>query len=96
VEQSPGQHEATGFKTYIVTWIALAILVFASLAAAQYHVGELNIVIALAIATVKAGLILYIFMHLRNEGWFFRLTLLLPLLVFAFILWFTFQDVVYR
>ena len=96
MEQSPEQHAAASFKTYIFTWIVLAILAFASLAAAQYDVGELNIVIALAIATVKAGLILYIFMHLRDEGWFLRLTLLLPVLVFAFILYFTFLDVVYR
>jgi cytochrome c oxidase subunit 4 len=90
------EHETVGFKTYIITWVTLAILALASLAAAQYHVGELNIVIALTIATVKAVLILYFFMHLRYEGWFFRLALLLPLLVFAFIISFTFLDVVYR
>ena len=96
MEQPAEQHETAGFKTYIITWVALAILALASVAVSHYHMGELNIVIALVIATVKAGLILYIFMHLRYESWFFRLAFLLPILVFAFIIGFTFLDVLYR
>jgi len=96
LEQSAEQHETVGLSTYIITWAVLATLAIASVVVAHYHWGELNIVIALAIATVKAGLILYIFMHLRYEGWFFRLAFLLPVLVFTFIIGFTFLDVLYR
>ena len=96
MEQKHTQHTAAGFKTYIMVWIALLLLTAATIAVTKFHMGELSIVVALLIASLKAVLILYIFMHLRYESWFFKLAFLLPILVFVLSIGFTFLDVGYR
>jgi cytochrome c oxidase subunit 4 len=90
------QHATGSFSVYIYTWIALVILALVSISLAAIDTGVSGIVMVISIASVKAGLILYFFMHLRHEGWFFKLAFLLPILVFAFSLGFTFLDVLYR
>jgi cytochrome c oxidase subunit 4 len=90
------QHKTAGFRLYVITWAVLVILAAASVSVTQYHLGISSILVALVIASLKAGLILYIFMHLRYESWFFRLAFLLPVLVFLFMAGFTFLDVLYR
>jgi len=89
-------HTTSGFRTYIVTWIALVILAAASITITSMDTKVAGIVVALLIASVKAALILYYFMHLRYEKWFFRLAFLLPVIAFAFFIGFTFLDIFYR
>ena len=50
--------------TYVVVWLALAALAGISLLAASVSLGPWNVVLAFAIAAVKAGLVLGIFMQL--------------------------------
>jgi len=52
-------------KTYILIWLGLMILLAATLIAAAFDLGWLNLAIALAIAICKALLIAIFFMHLR-------------------------------
>lgn len=96
MEHGKTVHTISGFRTYIVTWIALVILAAASILVTSLDTGAAAMVIALVIASVKAALILYFFMHLRYEKWFFRLAFLLPIVVFAFFICFTFLDILYR
>lgn len=84
------------YKTYILIWTALLALTAVTIAVTQFHMGGAGILIALLIASVKAALILYFFMHLRYEGRFFKLAFLLPIIVFIFFIGFTFLDVFYR
>jgi cytochrome c oxidase subunit 4 len=51
--------------TYSVIIITLLILTGATVAAAYVNLGRLNIVVALAIATVKATLVVLFFMHAK-------------------------------
>lgn len=96
MERKREGHEAASYKTYIFTWTALVLLAAATIAVAELHMGAASIVVALLIASLKAALILYFFMHLRYEKWFFKLAFLLPILVFMFSIGFTFLDVLYR
>lgn len=96
MEQKNTQHTAAGFKIYNITWIALVMLTAVTIAVTKIEFGALSILVALLIASVKSGLILYYFMHLRYESWFFKLAFLLPIFVFVFSIWFTFLDVFYR
>lgn len=96
MQQSSAQHTEAGFKTYIFTWVALLILTASTIAITRFNLGAISIVAALVIASVKAGLILYFFMHLRYESRFFKLAFLLPILVFVLSIAFTFLDVMYR
>jgi cytochrome c oxidase subunit 4 len=60
-------HEHGGPAIYTRTLIALLILTGVTVGAAYINLGSGNIVIALAIATVKAILVALFFMHLRWE-----------------------------
>lgn len=45
-------------------WITLMVLTYITVAVTQYDLGEFNLYIAMAIATVKAALVVFFFMHL--------------------------------
>lgn len=55
---------APNAPTYIVVWIALVVLATVTLFASRAPIGDWGIVVALAIASVKAGLVMAFFMHL--------------------------------
>jgi cytochrome c oxidase subunit IV len=51
-------------KTLFAVFVALALLTVLTVAASGVNFGEFNLVIALAIAVIKASLVLLFFMHL--------------------------------
>jgi cytochrome c oxidase subunit 4 len=52
-------------KVYVGIFLSLMVLTAATVAAAYVNLGALNIVVALAIATLKATLVVLYFMHAR-------------------------------
>jgi cytochrome c oxidase subunit IV len=58
-------HEHGGPKVYAMTLGALLVLTATTVFVAQFDFGSVNMVVALAIATLKATLVALIFMHLR-------------------------------
>ena len=70
------EHDS-GIRTYIVVWGALIVLTAVTVAVSYVHLGLMNVVVALLIASVKASLVALYFMHLRYESrlvWGFALT----------------------
>lgn len=65
-------HEHVGhivpLKVLAGVWAALLVLTVVTVAAARIDLGEFNIWLALAIATVKASLVAMYFMHLRYDN----------------------------
>lgn len=55
------------WSRYLVVWIALLALTALSFGLSVAHLGSLDVVLALVIATVKAGLVGLFFMHLIGE-----------------------------
>jgi cytochrome c oxidase subunit IV len=51
--------------TYLAVWAALLVLLAATVAASYVHLGVFNVVATVAIAAVKAVLIILYFMHVR-------------------------------
>jgi cytochrome c oxidase subunit 4 len=51
----------------LVTLAALLVLTIITVYVAGFDFGSVNVVVALAIATVKASLVALVFMHLRND-----------------------------
>ena len=51
----------------VAVWGALAVLTVVTVAVTKIDLGNLNLYLAMAIATVKASLVLLYFMHLRYE-----------------------------
>jgi cytochrome c oxidase subunit 4 len=54
-------------RTYAWTFLALLVLTAVTIGASRVDLGALNVVVALAIAGVKAALVLAYFMHLRHS-----------------------------
>lgn len=84
------------YKTFLIIWIALLILTGITIAVAQYNLGALNIWVALGIATLKAGLVVSVFMHMKYENRLFKLALFSALTILAIFIGLTFIDVLYR
>ena len=84
------------YRTFLTVWIALLILTGATIGVAQFNVGPLNIWVALGIASLKAGLVIAWFMHMKYEHRLFKVSLMTALSILAIFIGFTFFDVLYR
>ena len=80
-----------GYGIYVLVWLGLMALTGFTVAVAGINIGGFTIVTALIIASVKAYLVLSIFMHLRNESKVFRVFVLVAafFLIISFILLFS-------
>ncbi len=80
-----------GYGKYVLVWLGLLALTGLTVAVAGINIGGFTVATALIIASVKAYLVLTIFMHLRSESKTFRVFVLVALffLVISFILLFS-------
>jgi cytochrome c oxidase subunit IV len=90
------KNHIVGTKTYVFVWIALLCLTALTIKAAQMKMGEWSMVANIAIASVKASLVLWFFMHLRQEKRLFKLLIFVPLITISIIIGLTFFDILYR
>ncbi|MBA4373334.1 MAG: cytochrome-c oxidase [Thermodesulfovibrio sp.] len=86
----------SSYRTYLVIWLLLLGLTAVTVAVYRLHLGNAGAAAALAIASLKAGLILLYFMNLRQEGRFLQGIFLIPVLLIGILIGFTFLDVWYR
>jgi cytochrome c oxidase subunit 4 len=85
------------YKTYALVWMILVILTGMTLSVAGMDLGGWTVLIALAIAGTKSGLILNYFMHLRSERLLiFRVIIPLVVAVFLVFILLTFSDLAFR
>ena len=89
-------HSPVPYKTYVFVWLALVALTLVNVALATAALGSIGIWIALGIASVQAGLVLLIFMHLQQESPMFRYGMLTLLIIVIISIGLTFVDVLYR
>ena len=83
--------QSHGYGIYILVWLGLLALTGLTVAVAGINIGGFTVATALIIASVKAYLVLTIFMHLRSESKMFRVFVLVALffLAISFILLFS-------
>ena len=89
------EHDS-GIRTYIAVWAALVVLTAVTVAVSYVHLGMMNVVVALLVASVKASLVALFFMHLRYENrlvWGFALT---PVFFLILIIAGTLSDTLFR
>jgi cytochrome c oxidase subunit 4 len=72
---------------------ALVFLTFLTVAVSYFDFGSANIVIAMLIATAKAGLVATFFMHLRHDKLFNTLTFLAAFLFLSIFILLTYDDI---
>jgi cytochrome c oxidase subunit IV len=83
----------TPVRLLIGVWVALMILTIVTVTATSIDLGpRINLIIAMAIATVKAGLVVTYFMHLRWDRPFHTLVFLGSLLFVSLFISMTLFD----
>ena len=90
------EQEHAGYDTYILAWVALLILTAVTVTVAGLHLGKLSVLTAVAIAGIKASVVLFFFMHLKYEKPLFRTMVYVTLGVLVVFIGLTFADILYR
>ncbi len=89
-------HEPVPYRTFILIWVALLVLTAITIAVSRVDLGALNIWVALGVASIKSSLVIFVFMHLRQESKLFKIGLMVMLSILAIFIGLTFFDVLYR
>lgn len=85
------------YALYAVVCLALVVLLAATVAIAKLHLlVKYSVLAPLVIASIKAGLVLAFFMHLKYEGKFLKIMLLVAVATLTVFIALTFTDVWYR
>jgi cytochrome c oxidase subunit 4 len=92
---SAGQHSST-YGKLVAAWVALLVLTALTVWVSGLDLGVNRVWGALVIASLKAGLVIGIFMQMMYEGWLFRWLLFLALATLAIFIGLTFTDVLFR
>ncbi len=85
-------HEEVSVRNYVVVFSALLVLTALTVAVYQVHLGAWNLVVAVVIATMKAALVVVVFMHMAHEARFNALVFLGSLLFAGIFLAYTLND----
>jgi len=90
------EHHIVSYAANIKIWIVLLLLTWITITVAYLDFGNLAVAVALLIATVKAGVVLAYYMHLKFDSKIITLFLLITMAVFASFIILTFFDYAYR
>jgi cytochrome c oxidase subunit IV len=89
-------HHIVSYRTLTAVWVALLFLTAATVLVTRTDLGAGKVWGALAIASLKSGLVIAFFMHLKYEARLFKIILFVALATLAIFIGFTFFDVLYR
>lgn len=84
------------YGTFIGVWVALIALTVVTVAVSRVDLGPWNIWAALGIASLKSGLVIAFFMHLKYENLLLKLFFFGAILTLAIFISLTFFDTLYR
>jgi cytochrome c oxidase subunit IV len=96
MREEEGSSREFTYGTYVGAWFCLLVLTAITVAVARLSVTDYAVAGPIIIATIKSGLVVVFFMHLRNEPWIVKIMLFLALLALALIILLTFSDVAFR
>ena len=87
-----GPHHVTSSKTFMTVLLALLFLTIITVAASRVDFGSANLLIAMLIASVKAALVIAIFMHVKWDTAINKIVFLSSFLFLSLLLIFTLAD----
>jgi len=90
------EHAPLSYRFLTLIWTGLMVLTVLTVTAAKIDLGYLNIVVAMAIASCKASLVIFFFMHLKYENLLIKGMVLTAFVILAIAIGLTFVDVGYR
>ncbi len=88
--------DTVSYRTYLLVWAALVALTGLTVYVASINIERFGMTANILIASIKAGLVVYIFMHLKYESTVLKLMLLMSVMTLTAIIVLTFADVLYR
>ena len=94
-DTSQAEHSISYTKLTTV-WLVLLALTGLTIWVSRLDLGAYRVWGALAFASLKGGLVIAFFMHMKYEGKLLRWLLFVALLTLAIFIGFTFFDVLYR
>ena len=83
-------------QVYLGIGSALLFLTIVTVLVAQVHLGPFNLIVAMAIATIKASLVAMVFMHLFYDNKFYLMIFLSSLLFLSVFISITLLDTLRR
>ena len=89
-------HPVVPVRTYALIWGALLLFTWVTVFVSRLQLGSWSVLTALVIASCKALLVLYFYMHLKYEKPIFQYMFLVAVVVLATFMGITFFDVAYR
>ncbi len=97
-DQSKEKHHIVSYKESFGTWLGLMLLTVLTVAVSVVNVSlvTLTVVTAMLIATTKAILVAYYFMHLKFDHKIYRIMLLIITLLFTSFMLLTVLDYISR
>lgn len=90
------EHHVHPKKFYVFTFLSLIVLTAITTGAAFVDLGALNTVVALAVAVLKATLVVLFFMHLKEQTGLTRIVIVVALLWLTVLIGITASDVFTR
>ncbi|MFZ4707510.1 MAG: cytochrome C oxidase subunit IV family protein [Bacteroidales bacterium] len=93
---SEEKEHIVSYKNNFLVLIALLCLTFLTVAITSVELGPWNVSAAMLIASLKVGIVLYYFMHLKFEHVILRIMVIMVVLVFTALIVITFFDYLYR
>jgi caa(3)-type oxidase subunit IV len=89
-------HHVLPLSTYLTVGATLLFLTFVTVWVAQYQFGEWNLIVAMAVAVVKATLVLLFFMHLKYDNKLYTFAFLISIAFLAVFITLTMIDTMTR
>jgi len=89
-------HGPLSYRFLTLIWAGLMCLTAITVAVAKVDLGDMNVIVALAVASAKASLVIFFFMHLKYENWAIKSMVLTAFVILAIAIGLTFVDVGYR
>jgi len=86
----------SSYYSHAVVLVILLILTTVSVAITGIHLGPFSVAAALIIASVKVGIVIANFMHMKFESLFLKLMIIGVFIIFALIVLITFIDYYFR
>jgi cytochrome c oxidase subunit 4 len=88
-------HVTSYFQNAVVL-VVLLLLTSITILVASLNLGKLEMTVALAVASIKATIVAWYFMHLKHEPPYIRYAVLAVFVLIALIIIFTFFDYSFR
>ena len=91
-----GEKHITSYTTYATVLIILMILITLTITAPSLNLTAFTVLIAMVIASTKAGIVLTYFMYLKVENLLTRILVIMVLGLYASVIILTFSDYIFR